>query len=421
MGLKTVTRKLDELTLDPDNARKHNSDVDVEAIRLSLLEFGQQTPIVVDEADIVVKGNGTMMAALKLGWTEIETIKTTLTGDQLRAYAIADNRTAELSQWNTETLIAQLNELEATLQTAAGYSIDALDKLAAEVGKEYDLAMGQIVDGMPDEPPEPLPEPPVIEYGPIDLVDVPCVEVGDLWYAGKHIVLCADNTKEANWKKLLGTQYEQAPKTMANVTDPPYGIGADKAMARKNGTKYGTAEAAKKIYAKTDWDKPVPHGMLQRLMAFKESVIFGGNYYPMPPGRCWLIWDKENHETKHAHAELAWTNLDKPVQVLRHMWNGMIRKDKEPRHGHPTQKPVGVMAWVIKHTQAADILDVYLGSGSTLVACEQLGRRCYGMESYPAYVQMALDRYKALTGKEPILAETGETLSQVMTRRLAKG
>lgn len=419
VSLKVVLRNIDELTLDPENARKH-SDVDIAAIMQSLQEFKQQTPIVVDDADIVVKGNGTMMAALKLGWTEIETIKTTLTGDQLRAYAIADNRTAELSQWNTETLIAQLNELEKNLQTAAGYSIDALDKLAAEVGKEYDLAMGQIVEGLPDMPPDVEPEPPVIEDGPIDLLDVQAIEAGDLWLCGRHRVLCADNSKEANVKVLLGGLYDERHKLCAAVMDPPYGIGADKAMAAKGGTQYGAAAKAKTKYAKTDWDKPIPDSMLQRLISYKEALIFGGNYYPMPPGRCWLVWDKENHETNHAHAELVWTNLDKPVQVLRHMWNGMIRKDKEPRHGHPTQKPVGVMAWVIKHTKAANIVDFYGGSGSTLIAAEQLGRAAYLMEAYPAYVRMTLDRFRGLTGEDPILAATGESLSQVTARRLAK-
>lgn len=421
VSLKVVLRNIDELTLDPDNARKH-SDVDIAAIMQSLREFKQQTPIVIDDADIVIKGNGTMMAALKLGWTEIATLKTTLTGNQLKAYAIADNRTAELSQWNTETLIAQLNELEKNLQAAAGYSIDELDKLAAQVGKEYDLALGKILDGLPDgpEPDDGPPDPPVIEDGPIDLLDVPAIETGDLWLCGRHRVLCADNTKEANLKVLMGALYDDRHKIFAAVMDPPYGIGADKVMAKKSGKQYATAQAAKKTYAKTDWDKPISDHMIHKIIAFKESIVFGGNYYSMPPGRCWLVWDKENHETNHAHAELAWTNLDKPVQVLRHMWNGMIRKDKEPRHGHPTQKPVGVMAWLIGHTKAANILDLYGGSGSTLIAAEQLNRAAYLLEAYPAYVRMTLDRYRALTGEDPILAATGETLSQVTARRVAK-
>jgi len=185
------------------------------------------------------------------------------------------------------------------------------------------------------------------------------------------------------------------PKVDAVVTDPPYGIGVDVAMAKQSGTKYGNAAAAKRTYEATDWDNAPPSDeLIAAVVAHgKWAVVFGGNYFGLPASRCWLVWDKENGSNAFADAELAWTNLDKPVRVKRHMWNGMLRKGQEERSEHPTQKPVGVMQWVIDQTPDAEtILDPFMGSGTTGVAAVQMGRDFIGIEMEPRYFDIACKR-----------------------------
>jgi site-specific DNA-methyltransferase (adenine-specific)/modification methylase len=184
-------------------------------------------------------------------------------------------------------------------------------------------------------------------------------------------------------------------KVDAVVTDPPYGIGVDVTMAKQSGTKYGKAAAAKRHYEATDWDSAPPSDKLiaSVVAAAKWSVVFGGNYFGLPASRCWLVWDKENGSNAFADAELAWTNLDKPVRIKRHMWNGMLRKGQEERSEHPTQKPLGVMLWAIDQIpEAQTILDPFMGSGTTGVAAVQMGRKFIGIEREQKYFDIACSR-----------------------------
>ncbi len=198
---------------------------------------------------------------------------------------------------------------------------------------------------------------------------------------------------------ILGDCLEVMPtlrKVEAVVTDPPYGIGVDRSMAANSGTTYGKAAAAKGHYKAQGWDdKPIGADHVDAIIsAAKHQIIFGGNYFALPPARCWLIWDKENGGNECADGEMAWTNLDKPVRLLRWMWNGMLRKGQEARHGHPTQKPLGVMEWCIGHLPATaqTILDPFMGSGTTLVAAKRLGRKAIGIEREPKYFDIACKR-----------------------------
>lgn len=182
----------------------------------------------------------------------------------------------------------------------------------------------------------------------------------------------------------------------AVVTDPPYGINVANLMAKQSGTKYGNAAAAKSHYDASDWDIVPPDAeLLDACIHSAEcAVIFGGNYFDMPPARCWLIWDKQNGGNAFADAEMAWTNIDKPVRLKRHMWNGMLRKGGEAREGHPTQKPVEVMKWCIEQlpTTANTIIDPFMGSGTTGVAAVKLGRQFTGIELEPKYFDIACRR-----------------------------
>lgn len=195
-------------------------------------------------------------------------------------------------------------------------------------------------------------------------------------------------------------------KVDAVITDPPYGIGVDRAMAKASGTKYGVAAAAKGVYESSGWDDaPIgsEHIAAMLLMA-NEAIIFGGNYFPLPPSRCWLVWDKKVNGA-FADCELAWTNLDKPVRRIEWMWNGMLRQGGEERNGHPTQKPVSVMAWCIEQASSPQtILDPFMGSGTTGVAAIQLGRKFIGIEREPKYFDIACQRIEQAVAQGQLFA-----------------
>ena len=181
------------------------------------------------------------------------------------------------------------------------------------------------------------------------------------------------------------------PKVDAVITDPPYGI---KEAAGKNKSRGKLAVA--KDFGNDSWDdEPISDELIRMVReAGKWAVIFGGNYYAMPPAKCWLVWDKENGENDFADCELAWTNLPKAVRRIRYMWNGMLRANGEPRGDHPTQKPIGVMEWCIGHipAPAQTILDPFMGSGTTGVACMNLGRSFTGIERETKYFDVACRR-----------------------------
>lgn len=181
------------------------------------------------------------------------------------------------------------------------------------------------------------------------------------------------------------------PKVDAVITDPPYGIGE---AAGKNASRGKLAVA--KDFGNDAWDdEPISDDLIRMVReAGKWAVIFGGNYYALPPAKCWLVWDKENGASDFADCELAWTNLPKAVRLIRYMWNGMLRANGEARGDHPTQKPIGVMAWAINHVPAPcnTILDPFMGSGTTGVACANLGRKFIGIELERKYFDIACRR-----------------------------
>jgi DNA modification methylase len=182
-------------------------------------------------------------------------------------------------------------------------------------------------------------------------------------------------------------------KVDAVITDPPYGIGE---RASKN--KSRSVLAAGRDYAGGDeWDgAPISshHIGMMRSMS-KNQIIFGGNYFEgLGPTSCWLIWDKQNGSNDFADCEMAWTNLSKAVRRIYWRWHGMIRKGDDVRE-HPTQKPVGVMRWCLTHIpDAKTILDPFMGSGTTGVACVKEGRKFIGIELDPDYFDIACKRIR---------------------------
>lgn len=179
------------------------------------------------------------------------------------------------------------------------------------------------------------------------------------------------------------------PKVDAVVTDPPYGIDENSKKVASRGKL-----AAPKDYGDFDWDKAPPAQETIDLMRSisQHQIIFGGNYFHLPPTSCWLVWDKQNGANDFADCELAWANPKKAVRRIYWRWNGMIRKGDDVRE-HPPQKPEGVMEWCLTHIpDARTILDPFMGSGTTGVACVKAGRSFIGIEREPSYFEIACRR-----------------------------
>lgn len=180
------------------------------------------------------------------------------------------------------------------------------------------------------------------------------------------------------------------PKVDCIVTDPPYGIGM-------HGGKVGKA-----VYeVLSEWDSK-PADIAPILALSVPSIIWGGNYFPVPPSQCWLVWDKETQGvTTFADCELAWTNLKQSVRMVRHLWSGPYMMQKEQRW-HPTQKPMRVMRWCLEFVSGT-VLDPYMGSGSTGVACMNLGRRFIGCEIEEKYFNIACERIENSQRQQSLL------------------
>jgi DNA modification methylase len=175
----------------------------------------------------------------------------------------------------------------------------------------------------------------------------------------------------------------------AVITDPPYGIGENRTavMSRR--------KLAKPIdYGEFDWDEqPATAEQISEMRRLSiNQVIFGGNYFELPPSSSWIVWDKQN-SGDFADCELAWTSHKKAVRKFTYMWNGMIKQKPEKRY-HPTQKPLELMEWVLlNYTKEGDtIFDPFMGSGTTGVACVQTGRNFIGCEIDPGYFKIAEKR-----------------------------
>lgn len=174
------------------------------------------------------------------------------------------------------------------------------------------------------------------------------------------------------------------------VTDPPYGIGE---AAGKNKSRGNMAVAVD--YGNASWDDETVTEDLMAMVcaAAPRCAIFSGNYYLLPPSPSWLVWDKENGSNDFADVELCWTNYGTAARIRRHRWNGMIRKGHEQRW-HPTQKPLDVMKWVISLCPGDPtvVLDPFMGSGTTLRAAKDLGRKAIGIELEERYCEIAARR-----------------------------
>lgn len=206
---------------------------------------------------------------------------------------------------------------------------------------------------------------------------------GQIWQLGQHRLMCGDSTAKEDVDRLMAGE-----KADMVFTDPPYGLG-DKWSGGTWATNPMYADAKK-------WDQPLKQIDIDRFITLAPIIIiWGANYYRMPPSRCWLSWTKSQKMETMADFELAWTNFDEVAKS----WTGA--RNQDGKREHPTQKPVELMEWGMSiHADPKTVLDLFGGSGSTLIACEKTDRRCFMMEIDPHYCDVIVARWEAFTGKK---------------------
>jgi len=397
--MQTQRVKIDTLTLDPANVRRHPAK-NLDTIKASLTRFGQQRPVLVNAKGIIIAGNGTVMAAKALGWDHINIVRTDLDGSEATAYAIADNRTAELAEWDDSALAQQLAALQiedAELAKTAGFDdkeIAALAEATVEVQE----------DEVPEAPVDPITKP------------------GDLWLLGEHRLLCGDSTKSEDVERLMNGQ-----RADLMLTDPPYnvalGIGESPEEAKRRNRRVDGKVVANDSMSDTDFRKflvacfTAAFGIIKPGASFyifhadSEGYNFRGAVKDCGQVvRQCLIWAKDilimgrqDYQWQHEPCLYGWK------EGAAHGWYGdrkqttLLRFDRPKRsEEHPTMKPVTMFAYLMGNSTAPQGLsyDPFLGSGTTLIAAEQLGRKCYGMEISPAYCDVIVKRWETLTGKK---------------------
>lgn len=379
--METIIVPIESLLLDPRNARRHSSH-NLGAIANSLTRFGQRKPIVV-QGEMVLAGNGTLEAAQSLGWKEIAIVRVPDTWDEqtAKAYALADNRTAELAEWDETVLAEQLLELEDQ-----GWNMQPLGFETAT------LSLRETKDE--DE----LPEPPT----------EPIAKIGDIWQLGRHRLMCGDSTDEATLERFLEGQ-----KADMVFTDPPYGVAYTGGIQFKD----GQVEKNNREMIQND-DKDIYANVMRNLARFTDGPCYiwfagtkGKNLYAAADEygdiHALLIWVKNggygalnaNYKQKHEPC-LYWKPRNATLRFRGDTTETTVWEiNKDGRNDlHPTQKPVALAVKAIQNHDAPLVLDIFGGSGSTLIAAEQLGRICYMMEIDPKYCDVIITRWENYTG-----------------------
>jgi len=385
------------------NSRTH-SDSQVAQIAASIREFGFTNPVLIDEKNNLIAGHGRVMAARKIGLTQVPAVVVTGMDDRRRrALIIADNKLALNAGWDEDALKVELEDLADDFGELMGFSNEELDAILC----------GDVVDGLTDE--DEVPEPP----------PEPITKLGDVWILGNHRLMCGDSTSiDAVDKLMNGAAVDMV------YTDPPYGISIVQGNKVGSGGAFGGKKNEKKDKSNViqssnfapvagDNSIDVAIGAIQVIATLnaKVEIVWGGNYYAssLPNSSCWIVWDKKN-TGNFADCELAWTNQKTAVRKFEHMWNGMV---KASEHGqkrvHPTQKPIALAEWCYEQygKDCKTVMDLFAGSGSSLIACETKNKQGFMMELSEAYCDVIVKRWENFTGKKAINSDTGKTLDEM--------
>lgn len=357
------------------NSRTH-SDAQVAQIAASIKEFGFLNPIIIDGENGIIAGHGRVLAAQKLGMTELPVVEADhLTDAQRKAYVIADNRLALNAGWDNQVLTTELAALQEL-----DFDLDLLGFDGKELA---DLLKPEVVEGQTDE--DEVPEAP----------EDPVTVEGDIWVLGRHRLMCGDSTSIGDVERLMIGVYPDLIHT-----DPPYGMNAvsKSSVLKKN---YSTdilgddnPDVAKDSFR-----------LIYGLYPDAKQIWWGANYYcsALPDSECWLVWDKNNGGSDQTDCELAWANFRSVVRQF-------TKASEKTNRVHPTQKPVALMEWIIKrfNITSKSIADFFGGSGSTLIAAEKHGISSFIMEFDPKFSDVIIKRWQDFTGQEAVLESTGD-------------
>lgn len=403
------------------NARTHEPEQVAQIVR-SIERLGFANPVLVDENNEIIAGHGRTLAALELGLNEVPVVVLRgLTATEKKALRLADNQIALTSGWDVDLLASEIAAIHAEDEDfgldTLGFSDEEIDNYLAHAealiasdsfGEERSGERTAGEDEGEDSEPEDL----VSEA----LTITPVSTQGTVWHLGRHRLTRGDSTNADGIKSFC-------PQADLLLTDPPYGISivkGKKVCGDKPITFGGKIGASNICQARQYLPVKADESTETALKAIsiarevsKNQIIFGGNYFAdsLPPSQCWLVWDKKNGANDFADCELAWTSFDSAVRKYEWTWNGMCRqgdrKDEGKARSHPTQKPVGLLADILKdYSKENDVvLDLFGGSGSTLIACEKTGRTCFMVEYEPAYIDLIVKRWQEYTGEEAVRSD----------------
>ena len=378
---KIEWRSVDKLIPYAKNARTH-SDEQVAQIAGSIKEFGFNNPVLVDKDNSVIAGHGRLMAARKLGMDKVPVVELEhLTESQRKAYVLADNRIALNSGWDTSMLSLELQDLKDDIDLSLlGFDPDELDALLNPIEETEGLTDEDAVPDVPDEPK---------------------TKLGDIYILGNHRLMCGDSTSIDAVDKLM----DGNPVDLI-FTDPPYNVGFNGRSGKhdviKNdnlsesdfetfiGEVCNTIKAInpKAYYIWCNWNF---YGILQGKLDYKTCIVWAKNVFGMGNGY------------RHQHEFCLFNGkIDEIIKNESDLWE--VKKDRN--YVHPTQKPVALSVRAFgNHIKLLNVLDLFGGSGSTLIGAEQTGRKAYLMELDPKYCDVIVKRWEDFTGKKAVLSE----------------
>lgn len=385
--MEIIKKPIDTLIPYAKNARVHD-EAQIAQIAGSIKEFGFNNPVLIDKDNGIIAGHGRVMAARKLGLTEVPTILLDhLNETQRKAYILADNRIAINSTWDNEMLSLELMEIKDDVSLAMlGFNVNELDAL---------LNPTELTEGLTDEDAVP------------DVPEEPKTKLGDIYQLGNHRLMCGDSTSIDAVEKLINNN-----KIDLCYTDPPYGINEKGDRSKRKGETSFSDGVKYKDFKDDSIEYAIDaYNIVEGVLKVPRQVWWGANYYchSLPQSNNWFVWDKRVEDKQHdlnSDCELAWVKSKwSSVRIFRHLWKGLI---KGSEHGqarvHPTQKPVALAEWSFDYFKEFNtVLDLFGGSGSTLMACEKRNKQAYIMELDPHYCDVIIKRWEDFTGKKAVL------------------